>query len=248
MRQLMQILCVSWLIGCVSHTYEPIEPGWQGRVAGLLQTWPVSTYTILVGGQPVGRMTLRQSLLEEGGERFVLMEDAARVVDPTGDAELVDYAFISRCRIDDHFTPQVVEGQLPVRTDTPTSSRVEISDGWATGTTFESEVDLQVPERFLIRQGLMRLVGLLPREVGSETQLTFLSLGAHPAIEEGRSVRCSGREELEVGGQRVRAWRFEYQTAEGGRFRTVSLWVGDDGRLLRFHDKEGLQLEWRDVG
>jgi hypothetical protein len=214
-------------------------------VAELLEAWPVSSYTILAGGEPVGRMTLRQSLQEEEGEWFVLMEDGARVVDPTGDADLVDYAFISRCHLDDHFTPQVVEGQLPARIDTPMSSRVEISNGWATGTTFESEVNLQVPERVLIRQGLMRLAGLLPREVGSETQLTFLSLGAHPAVEEGRSVRCSGCEELEIEGQRVKAWRFEYQTAEGGGLRTASLWVGEEGRLLRFHDEQGLQLEWR---
>ncbi|MDG2149204.1 MAG: hypothetical protein P8N09_06750 [Planctomycetota bacterium] len=236
---------MSWLAGCASHTYKPIEPDWQGRVAELLEAWPVSTYTVLDRGQPVGRMTLRQSLQEEAGERFVLMEDAARVVDPTGEAELVDYAFISRCRLDDHFTPQVVEGQLPARTDTPANSRVEISEGWARGTTFESEVDLQVPERFLIRQGLMRLAGLLPREVGSETQLTFLSLGAHPAVEKGRSVRCSGCEELEIEGQRVKAWRFEYETAERGKLRSVSLWVGEEGRLLRFHDEQGLQLELR---
>jgi len=247
MRQLLLALCVACLVGCASRRYAPIEPGWEARVVELTRAWPVSSYTVLDRGRPVGRMTLRQSIVEEGGERFVLMEDAARVADPTGETESVDYAYVSRCRLDDHLTPLVIESQAPVRNDTPTFSRVEISNGWATGTTFESEVDLPVPERFLIRQGLMRLAGLLLREVDSETQLTFLSLGADPVVEEGRSVRCSGRETLDFVGGPVMAWRFEYQTDEGGSLRSVSLWVGDDGRLLRFHDAQGLQLELLDV-
>jgi hypothetical protein len=247
MRPALFALCLACVVGCASQSYRPLEPGWQGQVVGLTQAWPVSSYTVLDKGRPVGRMTLRQSIVEEHGERFVLLEDAARVVDPTGEAETADYTYISRCRLDDHLTPRVIEAQAPVREDTPTNSRVEIVAGRAVGDTFESTVDLPVPERFAIRQGLMRLVGLLPREVGTETELTFLSLGAEPRVEPGRSVRCSGREELELGRRRVMAWRFEYQSAESGSPRRISMWVGDDGRFLRFHDPEGLQLELLDV-
>lgn len=247
MRSTLFAVLLLCLGACSSPQYAPIEPGWQGRVARLMETWPASSYAVLDQGRSVGRMTLRQGLVEEHGERFVLLEDAARVADPTGEADTVDYTYISRCRIDDHLTPVVIESQAPVREDTPTWSRVEIANGHATGTTFESEVDLPVPQRFVIRQGLMRLVGLLPREVGTETELTFLSLGADPRVETGRTVRCSGREELELGNRRIMAWRFEYQTGDAGSARRVSLWVGDDGRFLRFHDPQGLHLELLDA-
>jgi hypothetical protein len=268
MRQLLMALSIACLTGCASQPVVPIEPdggsgtmeyppasldyapaesSWEGRVVALTRAWPVSTYTVLDQGHPVGRMTLRQSIVEEGGDYFALLEDAARVADPTGETPSVDYTYTSLCRLDDHLTPVIIEAQAPVREDTPTWSRVDVHEGRATGTTFESRVELDVPQRFVIRQGLMRLVGLLPREVGTETRLSFLSLGADPRVEKGRAVRCSGHEELELGKQRVMAWRFEYQSDESGSPHAVSLWVGDDGRFLRFHDKRGLQLKLIDA-
>ncbi len=254
MRQLVLAMGLSGLLGllglaasCSSPPRLLPDAGWVERVAALVQEWPVSTYNVLDKGRAVGRMTLRQSLVMHEGELFVQLEDAARVDDPTGEAASVDYAYSARCLLDPHLTPVLIEAQAPVREDTPTWSRIEVQGGRAVGHTFEATVDMKVPDQFAIRQGLMRLVGLLPREVGTETRLSLLSLGARPRVDKGRAVRCSGREELILAGRRVMAWRFEYVAGKEGEQHTVALWVGDDGRFLRFHDPQGLQLELRDA-
>ncbi len=232
---------------CASPAPPPPDASWVARVEALVDAWPVERYAISDRGRPVGRMTLRQSVVEQDGEAVLLLEDVARVADPEGGDDPVDYAWTAACRLDDHFTPRVVEAQAPARADTPTWSRVEVRDGRATGATFESAVDLAVPARFTIRQALMRLVALLPRELGAETELAVLSLGAEPRVERARTVRCTGLEELVVGGRRMPAWRYEYASAEGGAARRVALWVAEDGRVLRFHDPAGLQLELTDA-
>jgi hypothetical protein len=217
------------------------DPDWEERVLAMLDAWPSEQYVISVGGETVGSMTLRQGLTRESGETLLLLEDSARVLDPTGGGGQLEYSYTARCRLDDHLTPRRIVAEAPGPDGKPVSSQLVVRSGRATGTTFEGAVDLAVPERLLIRQGLMRLVCLLPREVGTETQLAFLSLGAKPRLEPQQSVRCVEHTSLRLDGRDHPAWRFEYRPGKT-RQQAVSLWVGDDGRLLRFHDESGLQL------
>jgi hypothetical protein len=218
-----------------------VDPDWEAKVLAMLDAWSSEQYDISVGGEAVGSMTLRQGLTRESGETLLLLEDSARVLDPTGGDGQLEYSYTARCRLDDHLTPRRIVTEAPGSDGKPIWSQLVVRGGRATGTTFEGAVDLAVPDRLLIRQGLMRLVCLLPREAGTETQLAFLSLGAEPRLEPKQSVRCVEHTSLRLDGRDHPAWRFEYLPGKS-RKQAVSLWVGDDGRLLRFHDESGLQL------
>jgi hypothetical protein len=239
----LAVLAVSLLCGaCMSTELSstPTGEAWEAQVQRLVDTWPVGTYAVLDRGREVGRMTMRQSVVRDETGARLLLEDAARISAPGGERPTVDLTYSSRCRLDDHFTPVLIESQQSPGQD---DSRLVVHDGRASGNTFERDVDIVVPDRFVIRQGLMRLVSLLPREAGRSRTFAFLSLGEEPEIDIRGQVRCVGPEPLDLAGVSTPAWRYEYLTLPGtGPRRPVSMWVGEDGRFLRFHDDEGLQL------
>jgi len=235
------------LAGCAAGSYQP-DTVWRARVEALAAAWPVGHYTVSVAGQEVGTMTLRQSVVLRGEEPVLLLEDAARITLPDSDRS-GDATWVVHCRLDDHFTPLEIELQEPTA-DGMRSSTLKLDAGRLHGTAFDARLDVPLPHRVALRQGLLRLVGLLPRQQGGEVRLAFLSLDAglerHARVDVQRPVRCAGLDAVQLGDRPLPCWRFEYDSGPEGRTHVVSLWVGEDGRLLRFHDEQGLQLLARD--
>ena len=236
---LLAALSAGALSACAAPAYQP-DPVWRQRVETLVDVWPDATYAVFADGEEVGTMTLSQGVERVRGEPLLLLEDAARITPADAD-EPLDYTFAVRCRLDEQFTPLDIESQAP-SPDGPTFSRLELDDGRVYGTAFGAQVNLPTPPQVTVRQGLMRLVGLLPREEGSETELAFLSVGVPTRVDAPRVVRCVGPDSLALDGEAVPCWRFVYDSGADGATHPVEIWVGPDGRLLRFHDEEGLQL------
>lgn len=95
---------------------------------------------------------------------------------------------------------------------------------------------------------LLRLVALLPPREGASISLDILEEDMD--LRKGRTLLCLGEHEVEVGGERVRAWKWDLGEALGvelaGTFEPRHFWV-KEGRLLKIESPAiGKVIEFQD--
>jgi len=206
------------------------------RAGRLSDLWPGGTYDVLLGGRRAIRWSFRNEKVKRGDREFLLLRirhlERDRS-DPDGGfsvdlitTELDEMAEEHLCEIDRRLTPS--EAATVLQAPSPKGDFA----GGRRKVRVNGEV-LEAPAGGALGGRPSHVAALMPQEKGAELAFHAVSrLG--PRLQEVR-LRCEGIEEIEVGKERLRAWRYDDLAPgidAGGKPR-FSWWIGEDRRLLR---------------
>ncbi len=206
------------------------------RATRLPEFWPGGTYDVLFGGKKATRWSFRNGKVKRGEREFLLLRIrhlAKDKSDPDSgfSVDLMTMDLDERreeylCEIDRRLTPSEVTNVFLV------PSPKGDFEGGRRKVRVNGEV-LEAPAGGVLGGRPSHVAALMPLEKSAE--LSFYSVRRHGSRMQEVRLRCEGREEIEVGKEKLRAWRFDDLAAgkdETGQWR-FSWWIGEDRRLLR---------------
>jgi hypothetical protein len=206
------------------------------RVESVLGKAPERRYKILVRGESIGSWTMKSSIEQDGGRKVVVLVDELDVTTPDGrqkmtireTASLDGLRLISVKRTGDGLDWSAkVEG----RKATMKVDGRESTHDTAAGTVGES--------------GILRVVCAAEQKEKAEFKVDMLTLVAE-RHETGHNLRCVGREQVDIGGKKFDAFRWEHTwSGKGGGLestRDSTYWVSPDGYLLRATERPGMEM------
>jgi len=207
------------------------------RAGRLPDFWRGGTYDVLLGGRRAVRWTFRNERVKREGRDFLLLKvsfvERDKGDDPDGgfSVDLITTDLDERteeylCEIERTLAPSEVRTG-PAAPDLKGDFR-----GGRTKVRLNGQV-LEAPAGGVLGGRPTHVAALMPFEKGAE--LAFHRVHT-PALrlEESR-LRCEGVGEIEIGGKKLKAWRFDDLAPgmDGSGKPRFSYWIGQDRRLLR---------------
>jgi hypothetical protein len=206
------------------------------RAARLPDSWPGGTYDVLVGGKRAVRWSFTNEKVKRGGRDLLLLK--VRYVErDKADPDSGFSVDLITTDLDERLEEYLCE---PGRRLAPVEVRSaflapDLKGTFAGGgrkVLLNGDV-LEAPEGSLLGGRPTHVAALMPFEKGAE--LAFHRVHTPARRLEAARLRCEGMEEIEAGGKKLKAWRFDDLAPgiDGEGKPRFSTWIGEDRRLLR---------------
>jgi hypothetical protein len=198
----------------------------------LVKHWGTARYVITRGRKEVGTYVQRNTIQRVGGQNLL---------------EFVDTVTIggAKNRLGARTIHALQEG-LPILRFNAQIDVDEIDlafeDGRVKGTgLMKAAIDIEASEPLLTGIDLLRGLPRVPQAKGASAEFLILKPEALPkpeALMTG-TLRCAGRDDLEIEGETYPAWKYRWQAGEE---RPILFWYGEDGQLLRRDQRKEVWL------
>jgi hypothetical protein len=195
------------------------------------------TYGMFVSGRKAGKLTMKSKIETDGGKRIVVFEDVRSETSGGGTVKqtVTEKADIEGLRLlsSRRVTDSAGRKTLDLITVTGTKAGVRFDD--------EKRKELDVPEKTIGEQAVLRLVCAAAAERGALLQVEVLSQATGEL--ESRELRCEGTVDVEIGDRKVEAvrWREKgYEGKPGGHVKNT-YWVSPAGHLLKYVGAGGVE-------
>ena len=204
------------------------------KLEAALKKFGNRTYRILIEGEQVGTCSLKTRIDKEGARPVAVCEDRFSV---TMGGEEVTMTTTERASLDRlRLVSSKMIGKVGGK-ETPVTIAV---DGRKATMTFEDRTPIfDITDATVGEQAVIRLVCAAEQKEGAEFKVDVLNMTTG-TFQPGHAFKCVAKEQIEIGGKKVDAFKWEQKGEWGDGKPPTSkttvhnvYWVSPDGYLLR---------------